>query len=31
VPIGRVIDRIGHLEHRPLKILTHPTNQFVAI
>jgi len=31
MPIRRVIDRIGHLEHRPLKILTHPTNQFVTI
>jgi hypothetical protein len=30
MPIGRLIDRIGHLAHRPLKILTHPANQFLV-
>jgi hypothetical protein len=29
--IGRIIDRIGHLEDRPLKILPHSPNQFIPI
>ena len=29
--IGRIIDRVGHLKHRPLEILTHAPNQFVPI
>jgi hypothetical protein len=31
MPIGRLIDRIGHFQHRPLEILTHPPNQFISI
>jgi hypothetical protein len=29
--IGRVIDRIGHLQHRLLKILPHSANQLITI
>ena len=31
MPIGRLIDRIGHLEHGPLKIRPHPLNQFIPV
>jgi hypothetical protein len=31
MPVGGVIDRVSHLQHRRLKILTHPPNQFLTI
>jgi hypothetical protein len=31
VPVGRIVDRVGHLTHRLLEVFPHPPNQLLTI
>jgi hypothetical protein len=31
MPVGSIVDRVSHSQHRGLEIFPHPTNQLITI